>query len=65
MITLPTASTALILIDLQKGIVTHQFAPYSGEAVLAKGRNSPGASEMPRRRWCWSTRPTPRTSATP
>jgi nicotinamidase-related amidase len=37
-ITLPTASTALILIDLQKGIVARQFAPYSGEAVLAKGK---------------------------
>jgi nicotinamidase-related amidase len=37
MITLPTASTALILIDLQNGIVALQFAPYSGEAVLAKG----------------------------
>ena len=38
MITLPTASTALILIDLQKGIVAHQFAPYSFEAVLTKGK---------------------------
>ena len=38
MITLPTASTALILIDLQKGIVARQFAPYSFEAVLAKGK---------------------------
>src|SRR6202522_200177 len=38
MITLPTASTALILIDLQKGIVARRFAPYSSEAVLAKGR---------------------------
>ena len=39
MITLPTASTALILIDLQKGIVARQFAPYSGEAVLARGKD--------------------------
>ena len=38
MITLPAASTALILIDLQKGIVAHQFAPYSFEVVLAKGK---------------------------
>ena len=38
MITLPAASTALILIDLQKGIVAHQFAPYSFEAVLTKGK---------------------------
>ena len=38
MITLPTASTALILIDLQKGITARQFAPYSFEAVLAKGK---------------------------
>src|SRR6202790_4525596 len=37
-ITLPTASTALILIDLQKGIAAHQFAPHSFEAVLAKGK---------------------------
>ena len=39
MITLPAASTALILIDLQKGIVAHQFAPYSFEAVLTKGKD--------------------------
>jgi len=38
MTTLPTASTALILIDLQKGIGTYQLAPYSFEAVLAKGK---------------------------
>src|SRR5271168_408665 len=38
MITLPTANTALILLDLQKGAFAHQFAPYSGEAVLAKGK---------------------------
>src|ERR1700689_2332137 len=38
MITLPAASTALILIDLQKGIVGRQFAPYSFEAVPAKGK---------------------------
>src|SRR6202046_1117662 len=38
MITLPTATTALILIDLQKGIGAYQFAPYSFEAVLAKGK---------------------------
>src|SRR3984957_5533963 len=38
MITLPAASTALILIDLQKGIVARQFAPHSLENVLAKGK---------------------------
>jgi nicotinamidase-related amidase len=38
MITLPAATTALILIDLQKGIVGLATAPYSGEAVLAKGK---------------------------
>ena len=38
MITLPTATTALILIDLQKGIVGLPLAPYSGAAVLAKGK---------------------------
>jgi len=38
MITLPTASTALILIDLQKGIAAYQLAPYSFEAVLANGK---------------------------
>jgi nicotinamidase-related amidase len=37
MITLSAASTALILLDLQRGAFAHQFAPYSGEAVLAKG----------------------------
>ncbi len=38
MIALPTAATALILIDLQKGIVGSPLAPYSGEVVLAKGK---------------------------
>ena len=38
MITLPTASTALILVDLQKGIAAYQLAPYSFEAVLANGK---------------------------
>jgi nicotinamidase-related amidase len=38
MITLSAATTALILIDLQKGIVGRQFAPDSGEAVLAMGK---------------------------
>jgi nicotinamidase-related amidase len=38
MITLPTATTALILVDLQKGIAALPTAPYSGEAVLAKGK---------------------------
>lgn len=38
MITLPAATTALILIDLQKGIVGLPTAPHSGEAVLAKGK---------------------------
>jgi nicotinamidase-related amidase len=38
MITLPAATTALILIDLQKGIVGLPLAPYSGAAVLAKGK---------------------------
>ena len=38
MIILPTAATALILIDLQKGIVGSPLAPYSGEVVLAKGK---------------------------
>jgi nicotinamidase-related amidase len=38
MITLPTASTALILIDLQKGIATLPTAPYSAEAVIAQGK---------------------------
>ncbi len=37
MIALPAASTALILIDLQKGIVGLPLQPYSGEAVVAKG----------------------------
>ena len=37
MITLPAATTALILIDLQKGIVGLPLAPHSGEAVVSKG----------------------------
>ena len=39
MITLPASTTALILIDLQKGIVGLPLAPYSGEAVVAKGKD--------------------------
>src|ERR1700722_6925771 len=37
MITLPAPATALILVDLQKGIVGLPLAPYSGEAVVSKG----------------------------
>jgi nicotinamidase-related amidase len=38
MITLPATSTALILIDLQKGTASWPIAPHSGEAVIAKGK---------------------------
>jgi len=38
MITVPAAATALLLVDLQKGIVGLPTAPYSGEAVLARGQ---------------------------
>src|SRR6202522_431186 len=38
MITLPAQRTALILVDLQKGIVALPLAPHSGDAVLAKGK---------------------------
>ena len=65
MITLPAASTALILIDLQKEIVARQFAPYSFEAVLAKGKELARRLRVAKARWCWSTWPSPRTSATP
>jgi nicotinamidase-related amidase len=37
MLTLPAGTTALILIDLQKGIVGIPTEPYSGTAVLAAG----------------------------
>jgi nicotinamidase-related amidase len=39
MITLPAGTTALILIDLQKGIVSRPIEPHSAESVLAKGRD--------------------------
>lgn len=38
MLTLNAATTALILIDLQKGIVGLPVGPHSGAAVLAKGQ---------------------------
>jgi nicotinamidase-related amidase len=38
MLTLPAATTALILIDLQKGIFGRETEPYSGAAVLAAGQ---------------------------
>jgi nicotinamidase-related amidase len=38
MLTLPATTTALILIDLQKGIVGSPTEPYPGPAVLAKGQ---------------------------
>jgi nicotinamidase-related amidase len=38
MIAVPAATTALLLVDLQKGIVSLPTAPYSGEAVLARGK---------------------------
>ena len=37
MITLPALTTALILVDLQKGVVGLPLGPHSGEAVIAKG----------------------------
>ena len=43
MITQPTASTALILIDLQKGIATRQFAP------IPSKQSSPRAKELAQR----------------
>ena len=39
MIILPAATSALILIDLQKGIVGLPLEPHSGEAVVAKGKD--------------------------
>jgi nicotinamidase-related amidase len=38
MLTLPAPTPALILVDLQKGIVGLPLAPHSGEAVVAKGK---------------------------
>jgi nicotinamidase-related amidase len=38
MLTLPAATTALVLIDLQNGIVAIQTAPRPGKEVLAKGQ---------------------------
>ncbi len=38
MLTLSAATTALILIDLQRGIVAMPTQPYSGTAVLEQGR---------------------------
>lgn len=38
MLTLPASATALILIDLQKGIVGTATEPYSGPDVLARGQ---------------------------
>jgi nicotinamidase-related amidase len=38
MISLPAATTALILIDLQKGIIGVPSQPHTTEAVLAKGK---------------------------
>jgi nicotinamidase-related amidase len=37
MLSLPAPTTALILVDLQKGIVGLPLAPYSGQAVISKG----------------------------
>jgi len=39
MLTLPAATTALILVDLQKGIVAMPVAPHSGAAVLKAGQD--------------------------
>jgi nicotinamidase-related amidase len=42
MITLPASSTALILVDLQKGIVSLPVEPRSGEAVLSAAKTLAG-----------------------
>ena len=52
MITVPAATTALLLVDLQKGIVGLPTAPYSGEAVLARARRWRSGSGPRRRPWC-------------
>ena len=39
MLTLPAATTALILVDLQKGIVAMPVEPHPGTAVLATGQD--------------------------
>lgn len=38
MIVLDPQSTALVLIDLQKGIVGRSLEPYSGEQIVQKGK---------------------------
>lgn len=60
MIVLSPATTALILVDLQKGIVGLPTAPYSGEAVLAKGKYLPNAFGRRKRPLCSSALHFPR-----
>ncbi|GAA4503087.1 hydrolase [Gluconacetobacter tumulicola] len=42
MISLPASRTALVLIDLQKGIVGRALAPHTGNEVVARGRRLAG-----------------------
>jgi nicotinamidase-related amidase len=42
MITLPASSTALILVDLQNGIIGMPLEPHSGEAVVSVARTLAG-----------------------
>ncbi|GBR10283.1 hydrolase [Gluconacetobacter liquefaciens] len=42
MISLPASRTALVLIDLQKGIVGRALAPHPGDDVVARGKRLAG-----------------------
>ncbi|MDT8873411.1 hypothetical protein RAA17_25545 [Komagataeibacter rhaeticus] len=57
--------TALILIDLQKGIVSHQLAPTRAGRLSNVQRPLPHASAPPVRRSFWSMSPLPPILPTP
>ncbi len=66
MLNLPAATTALVLVDLQEGIVPIPIlAPRSGQQVTETGKTLAARFGPPLRRSCWSTWDGPQTAETP
>jgi hypothetical protein len=54
MIALDPKTTALVLIDLQNGILGRKLEPISVEDMVERGKALAGRFGPPERWWCWS-----------
>ena len=53
MIALNPKTTALVLIDLQNGILGRKLAPISADELVARGRRWRKSFALLTRPWCW------------